>query len=185
MLRSISRIRFVDPIRRLNSMSSIHDFEAVLNNGEKISLSQYKGHPCVVVNIASKWGATEGEYKALLKLYNTYGERDEGLRILAFPCNQFGKQEPGTDAEIKAFAESKGFKGDLFKKIEVNGKGQDPLWKWMKSQKNGAGTLGNDIKWNFTKFLINQQGQVVCREGVTTSSEKLAPRIEKLFPTPF
>jgi len=162
------------------------DFKAVLNSGEEISLSKFKGHPTIVVNVASKWGATDSEYKALQQLLNQYSEREGGLKVLAFPCNQFGKQEPGTDAEIKAFAKGKyGFTGELFQKIEVNGKNAHPLWAWMKKQKHGSGTLGNDIKWNFTKFLIDQEGHVVRREGVTTSSSTLAPRIEKLFPNPF
>lgn len=94
-------------------------------------------------------------------MYRRYAER--GLRILAFPCNQFGKQEPGTDAEIKEFAEGFGVKFDMFSKIEVNGDGAHPLWKWMKNQPKGRGTLGNAIKWNFSKFLINKEGQVVKR----------------------
>nr|XP_003230816.2 PREDICTED: phospholipid hydroperoxide glutathione peroxidase, mitochondrial [Anolis carolinensis] len=94
-------------------------------------------------------------------MYSRYAER--GLRILAFPCNQFGKQEPGTEADIKAFAAGYGVKFDMFSKIEVNGEGAHPLWKWMKSQPKGRGTLGNAIKWNFSKFLINKEGQVVKR----------------------
>ncbi|KAJ6655208.1 hypothetical protein lerEdw1_005686 [Lerista edwardsae] len=86
-----------------------------------------------------------------------------GLRILAFPCNQFGHQEPGSPEEIKATAAQFGVKFDLFSKIEVNGDGAHPLWKWMKNQPKGRGTLGNAIKWNFSKFLINREGQVVKR----------------------
>lgn len=166
-------------------MSSLHDFSGVLNGGEKINFSRYAGHPCLVVNVASKWGVTDAEYKALTKLINDYSQREGGLRVLAFPCNQFGKQEPGTDEDIKEFVKKYNFTGDLFTKIEVNGKNADPLFTWMKTQKNGKGTLGNDLKWNFTKFLIDQKGLVVCREGTTTCSDKLAPKIEKLFPTPF
>ncbi|KAF4117873.1 hypothetical protein G5714_002426 [Onychostoma macrolepis] len=88
---------------------------------------------------------------------------EKGLRILGFPCNQFGKQEPGTDAEIKAFAKGYNAKFDLFSKIEVNGDGAHPLWKWMKQQPKGRGILGNNIRWNFTKFLIDREGQVVKR----------------------
>ncbi|KAF7237085.1 Phospholipid hydroperoxide glutathione peroxidase [Varanus komodoensis] len=96
-----------------------------------------------------------------LEKYSRYAEK--GLRILAFPCNQFGKQEPGTNEEIKAFAAGYGVTFDMFGKIEVNGDGAHPLWKWMKSQPKGRGSLGNAIKWNFTKFLINKEGQVVKR----------------------
>ncbi|KAK9409055.1 phospholipid hydroperoxide glutathione peroxidase mitochondrial [Crotalus adamanteus] len=94
-------------------------------------------------------------------MYTRYAEK--GLRILAFPCNQFGKQEPGTNQEIKAFAETYGVKFDMYSKIEVNGDGAHPLWKWLKNQPKGRGTLGNAIKWNFSKFLINREGQVVKR----------------------
>ncbi|ROL51515.1 Phospholipid hydroperoxide glutathione peroxidase, mitochondrial [Anabarilius grahami] len=96
-------------------------------------------------------------------MHATYAEK--GLRILGFPCNQFGKQEPGTEAEIKEFAKGYNAEFDLFSKIEVNGDGAHPLWKWMKDQPKGKGTLGNNIKWNFTKFLIDKEGQVVKRYG--------------------
>ena len=100
---------------------------------------------------------------------------------MAFPCNQFGKQEPGSDAEIVEFVKKYNFAGDLAAKCDVNGKEAHPLWAWMKKQKNGRGTLGDDIKWNFTKFLIDQDGQVVCRETTTTPAINLAPAIEKLL----
>uniref|UniRef100_S4R6F9 Glutathione peroxidase n=1 Tax=Petromyzon marinus TaxID=7757 RepID=S4R6F9_PETMA len=95
-------------------------------------------------------------------MHKQYAE-SHGLCILAFPCNQFGKQEPGTDAEIKEFVQQYNVKFDMFSKIDVNSDSAHPLWKWMKSQPNGRGTLYNAIKWNFTKFLINKQGQVVKR----------------------
>ncbi|KAK7159895.1 hypothetical protein R3I94_006046 [Phoxinus phoxinus] len=94
-------------------------------------------------------------------MHATYAEK--GLRIMGFPCNQFGNQEPGTEAEIKTFAEGYKAEFDLFSKIDVNGDDAHPLWKWMKEQPKGAGFLGNNIKWNFTKFLIDRQGQVVKR----------------------
>ncbi|CAM4586338.1 unnamed protein product [Leuciscus chuanchicus] len=96
-------------------------------------------------------------------MHATYAEK--GLRIMGFPCNQFGKQEPGTEADIKEFAKGYNAEFDLFSKIEVNGDGAHPLWKWMKDQPKGKGTLGNNIKWNFTKFLIDREGQVVKRYG--------------------
>uniref|UniRef100_A0A7M4FDQ4 Glutathione peroxidase n=1 Tax=Crocodylus porosus TaxID=8502 RepID=A0A7M4FDQ4_CROPO len=106
-------------------------------------------------------GKTDVNYTQFVDMYARYAER--GLRILAFPCNQFGKQEPGDNAQIKAFAERYGVKFDMFSKIDVNGDDALPLWKWLKDQPKGRGTLGNAIKWNFTKFLIDQQGQVVKR----------------------
>ena len=100
-------------------------------------------------------------YTQLAQLHASYAEK--GLRILGFPCNQFGKQEPGNEAEIKAFAAGYNVHFDMFSKIEVNGDGAHPLWKWMKKQPKGGGLLGDAIKWNFTKFLINREGQVVKR----------------------
>lgn len=94
-------------------------------------------------------------------MHATYAEK--GLRILGFPCNQFGNQEPGTEEQIKDFAKGYNAEFDLFSKIDVNGDNAHPLWKWMKSQPHGKGTFGNNIKWNFTKFLINKEGQVVKR----------------------
>ncbi|TNM97811.1 hypothetical protein fugu_014057 [Takifugu bimaculatus] len=94
-------------------------------------------------------------------MHASYAEK--GLSILGFPCNQFGGQEPGTNAEIKDFANGFNAKFDLFAKIDVNGDKAHPLWKWMKAQPKGKGTLGNNIKWNFTKFLINREGEVVKR----------------------
>ncbi|CAM2109213.1 unnamed protein product [Caretta caretta] len=94
-------------------------------------------------------------------MYARYAEK--GLRILGFPCNQFGNQEPGDESQIKQFVASYGVKFDLYSKIEVNGNNAHPLWKWMKDQPKGRGTLGNAIKWNFTKFLINKEGHVVKR----------------------
>ncbi|KAG6934932.1 glutathione peroxidase 4 [Chelydra serpentina] len=94
-------------------------------------------------------------------MYARYAEK--GLRILGFPCNQFGSQEPGNESQIKQFVANYGVKFDMYSKIEVNGNNAHPLWKWMKDQPKGRGTLGNSIKWNFTKFLINREGQVVKR----------------------
>ncbi|TMS20433.1 Phospholipid hydroperoxide glutathione peroxidase [Larimichthys crocea] len=96
-------------------------------------------------------------------LHARYAER--GLRILAFPSNQFGNQEPGNETQIKQFAESYHVQFDMFSKINVNGDNAHPLWKWLKDQPNGKGFMGNSIKWNFTKFLINREGQVVKRYG--------------------
>ncbi|CBY25160.1 unnamed protein product [Oikopleura dioica] len=96
-----------------------------------------------------------------------------------------GKQEPASDEKIAEFVKKYNFQGELFQKIEVNGKNAHPLWAWMKTTSKGKGTLGNDIKWNFTKFVVDRAGQVVDRAATTTSSAKLAPQIEKLLQSPF
>lgn len=110
-------------------------------------------------------------------MHASYAER--GLRILGFPCNQFASQEPGTEAEIKEFAKGYNAEFDLFSKIDVNGDNAHPLWKWMKVQSKGKGFLTNNIKWNFTKFLINKEGQVVKRYGPNEDPDV----VEKDLPT--
>uniref|UniRef100_A0A3B3UD84 phospholipid-hydroperoxide glutathione peroxidase n=1 Tax=Poecilia latipinna TaxID=48699 RepID=A0A3B3UD84_9TELE len=137
---------------------SIYEFSATDIDGNEVSLEKYRGHVCIIVN-----------YTQLTKMHATYAE--QGLRILGFPCNQFGGQEPGTEAEIKEFAKGYNAEFDLFSKIEVNGDNAHPLWKWMKAQPKGKGLLGNNIKWNFTKFLINKDGEVVKRYGPTDDPE--------------
>ncbi|GCB69105.1 hypothetical protein scyTo_0013917 [Scyliorhinus torazame] len=128
-----------------NKATSIYDFHAKDIDGNEVSLRKYQNF--------------------LVELYDKYAER--GLRILAFPCNQFGKQEPGDEATIKKFAGDYNVKFDMFSKIDVNKDSAHPLWKWMKVQPKGKGFLGNAIKWNFTKFLINKEGQVVKRYSPT------------------
>jgi len=116
-------------------------------------------------------------YSQFAEMHAKYAER--GLRILAFPSNQFAGQEPGSNAQIKEFAKSYNAEFDLFSKIDVNGDNAHPLWKWLKEQPNGRGFLGNGIKWNFTKFLINKEGQVMKRYGTMTDPVE----IEKDLPT--
>jgi len=161
------------------SAASAHEFSYVMNDGSVKEMADYKGHVVVVVNGASKWGVTDREYRQLQQLVDECSSL--GVRFIVFPCNQFGSQEPGSDETIKKFLEKYGYTGDLASKIEVNGKNAHPLWKWMKKQKNGRGTLGDDIKWNFTKFLLDQDGQVVCRLGTATEMKKLSPEIAKLL----
>lgn len=102
-------------------------------------------------------------YSQFAEMHAKYSER--GLRILAFPSNQFANQEPGNETQIKAFAASYNARFDMFSKVNVNGADAHPLWKWLKEQPNGRGFLGSRIKWNFTKFLINREGQVMKRYG--------------------
>uniref|UniRef100_A0A8C8SK05 Glutathione peroxidase n=1 Tax=Pelusios castaneus TaxID=367368 RepID=A0A8C8SK05_9SAUR len=143
-----------------HSAKSIYEFHATDIDGRDVSLEKYKGFVCIITNVASK-GKTDVNYTQLVDMYARYAEK--GLRILGFPCNQFGNQEPGNEPQIKQFAANYGVQFDLFCKVEVNGSNAHPLWKWMKEQPKGRGTLGNAIKWNFTKFLINREGQVVKR----------------------
>ena len=154
---------------------SVYDFSAKLNNGANQSLADYKGRVLLIVNTASQCGFTP-QYKGLQELYAKY--HDKGLEILGFPCDQFGHQEPGTDEEIKSFCDLKyGVTFPLFSKIEVNGDGAHPLYKWLKSEKGGL--LGDAIKWNFTKFLVNKQGTVINRFAPNTKPEKIAADIER------
>ena len=154
---------------------SVYDFSAKLNNGTNQSLADYKGKVLLIVNTASQCGFTP-QYKGLQSLYAQY--HDKGLEILGFPCDQFGHQEPGTDEEIKSFCDLKyGVTFPLFSKIEVNGDGAHPLYKWLKSEKGGL--LGDAIKWNFTKFLVNKQGTVINRFAPNTKPEKIAADIER------
>lgn len=154
-----------------------YDFSATRNDGSTQSLADYRGKVVLVVNTASKCGFTP-QYKGLQALYSSHGPR--GLEILAFPCDQFGHQEPGTDAEIAAFCETNfGITFPLFSKIEVNGSKAHPLYAWLKSQKGGLLTDG--IKWNFTKFLVDRQGEVRGRFAPTKTPAALLKEIETLL----
>lgn len=155
-----------------------HDFTATLNDGTEQPLSAYRGKAVLVVNVASKCGFTP-QYRGLQALYERLQPR--GFEILAFPCDQFGRQEPGTDAEIAHFCETNfGVTFPLFRKVEVNGAGAHPLYTWLKAQKGGL--LGSGIKWNFSKFLLDPQGRVVDRFAPTTAPDALAPKIEAVLP---
>jgi len=145
---------------------SIYEFSANDIDGNEVSLEKYKGHVCLIVNVASKWGFTDKNYKQLQALHEEYAE-SKGLRILAFPCNQFGSQEPGTNEEIKQFATGKyGAQFDMFAKISVNKDIGHPLYKYLKHKQGG--TLGDFIKWNFTKFLVDKEGLPVKRYAPNT-----------------
>ena len=158
-------------------MTSAFDFSARGIDGTEQPLSQYKGTVVLVVNTASKCGLTP-QYAGLQELYDTYRER--GFVVLGFPCDQFGHQEPGTEAQITQFCEtSYGVTFPMFAKIEVNGVGAHPLYQWLKEQQRGA--LGGSIKWNFTKFLVDKKGKVVDRFAPTTTPSAIEPQIEKLL----
>ena len=154
---------------------SLYDFSAQLNDGKVKKLSEYEGQVLLIVNTASKCGFTP-QYKGLQGLYAKFKKR--GFELLAFPCDQFGHQEPGTDREILSFCETNyGIEFPLFSKIEVNGDGAHPLYKFLKRQKGGL--LGNSVKWNFTKFLIDRGGEVVERYAPMTPPERIAADIEE------
>ncbi|MAC37506.1 MAG: glutathione peroxidase [Halieaceae bacterium] len=159
-------------------MSTAHDFSAELASGEETSLSQFQGQVLLIVNTASKCGFTP-QYAGLESLQQRYETR--GFSVLAFPCNQFGAQEPGTETDIQSFCEMNyQTTFPLFSKIEVNGAASHPLFTHLKEQ--APGILGSkQIKWNFTKFLVNQQGEVVRRYAPSTDPKAIAADIEALL----
>ena len=156
---------------------TLHDLTATRNDGTEQPLSDYRGKVLLVVNTASQCGFTP-QYQGLQALYQRH--RAEGLEILGFPCDQFGHQEPGDDAEIATFCERNyGVTFPLFKKVEVNGAGTHPVFAYLK--KSAPGLLGDSIKWNFTKFLVDREGRVVDRFAPATPPEKIEADIEKLL----
>ena len=163
-----------------NSQSNqkFYEFSANDHSGNKISMEQYKDKVVLVVNTASACGLTP-QYEGLQNLYNEY--KDQGLEILAFPCNQFKQQEKGSDEEIKSFCDLNfniAFK--LFSKIEVNGDNAHSMYKYLK--KAAPGIMGSEaIKWNFTKFLINKNGEVVKRFAPITKPSAIVSNIQKLL----
>jgi glutathione peroxidase len=154
---------------------TLTDFDATSLDGQEVDLSAYAGQVVLVVNTASQCGFTP-QYAGLQELYDRYGE--QGFTVLGFPCDQFGHQEPGTEEEIGAFCERNyGVTFPMFSKVDVNGDGAHPLFKWLRDQKGGL--LGDRVKWNFTKFLVGRDGQVLDRYAPTTAPAKLAGDIEK------
>ncbi|TNJ34748.1 glutathione peroxidase [Arenimonas terrae] len=151
-------------------MTTAYDFSAKTLEGTDLSLDAYRGKAMLVVNTASKCGFTP-QYTGLEKLWRKY--QDKGLVVLGFPCDQFGHQEPGDEEEIKNFCSlTYDVSFPMFSKIEVNGAKAHPLYKWLKSEK--AGLLGMEgIKWNFTKFLVGRDGQVLKRYAPTDTPEKI------------
>lgn len=154
---------------------SIYDYTAKNAKGEEISLANFKGKVLLVVNTASQCGFTN-QYEGLQKVYQNYHEK--GFEVLAFPCNQFGKQEPGDMQEITNFCEAR-FKTNfpIFEKVEVNGNGAHPLFRYLTNKKPGI--LGSkNIKWNFTKFLVDREGNPIKRYAPTVTPETIARDIE-------
>lgn len=158
-------------------MTSIYDFTAKSLDGKDVSLGDWRGKVMLIVNTASKCGFTY-QYQGLEALHRDYAAR--GLAVLGFPCNQFGKQEPGDAAEIANFCSlTYDVTFPMFAKIDVNGDNAHPLYTWLKTQKRGF--LFSRIKWNFTKFLVDRSGKVVGRFGPTTKPEALRAAIEALL----
>lgn len=158
-------------------MATAFDFSAETIDGFDKQLGDYRGSVLLIVNVASQCGFTP-QYGPLQNLHEKYA--DQGLVVLGFPCDQFGHQEPGDNDEIAAFCESHyGVTFPLFAKIDVNGKDAHPLYRWLKSEQGGM--LVEAIKWNFTKFLVDRQGNVVRRYGSGTSPEDIAGDIAELL----
>ncbi|WP_345295315.1 glutathione peroxidase [Luteimonas vadosa] len=156
-------------------MQTIHQFSATDIDGRVKPFSEYSGKVLLVVNVASKCGFTP-QYEGLQALWRTY--RDRGLVVLGFPCDQFGHQEPGDEAEIKNFcALNYDVDFPMFAKIQVNGDDAHPLWKWLKDEKGGFLGIGA-IKWNFTKFLVGRDGKVRGRYAPNQRPDELRPEIE-------
>ena len=157
-------------------MSELFGFDVETIDGQTISLDRFRGRVLLVVNVASRCGMTP-QYAALEALYRRY--KDRGFAVLGFPCNQFGGQEPGSSKEIDTFCrEQYDVTFPMFAKIEVNGAGAHPLFKFLKTQKKGL--LGTEaIKWNFTKFLVDRNGEIVSRFAPTDTPEKIEPQVER------
>ncbi len=156
-------------------MPQLSDFKATTIDGDVQSLEADAGQVVLVVNTASQCGFTP-QFEGLEQLYRQYG--DQGLVVLGFPCNQFGNQDPGSDEEIGAFCQKNyGVSFPMFSKVDVNGEDAHPLFQWLRTEQGGL--LGDAIKWNFTKFLVGKDGQVLKRYGSTTKPEKIVADIEK------
>ena len=157
---------------------TVYDFQARTIDGREISLAEYQGKVLLVVNVASQCGFTP-QYKGMQGIYGR--NRDRGFEILGFPCNQFGKQEPGSEEEIRSFCDvNYGVEFPLFSKIDVNGPATHPLYAFLKESKPGL--LGiQSIKWNFTKFLIDRQGRPIKRYPPQTKPEDIESDIQALL----
>ena len=165
-------------INAKENQMSIYDFNVKTIDGQEISMSKYKGKVLLIVNVASKCGFTS-QYEGLENLYEKY--KNEDFMVLGFPSNQFANQEPQSNEKIKEFCSlTYEVKFDMFAKIDVNGENEAPLYKFLKS--NQKGILGSEnIKWNFTKFLVDKNGKVVDRFASTTSPESIEKDIIKLL----
>ena len=154
--------------------TNFYQFSAKSLQGKEVNMEEYHGKTVLVVNTASKCGLTP-QYEGLEKLYDKY--KDKGLVVLGFPCNQFANQEPGDEKSIsEGCLINYGVTFPMFSKVDVNGENAHPIFKYLKSELNG--TLGNNIKWNFTKFLIDKDGKPLKRFAPTTKPEKIDKYLE-------
>ena len=154
---------------------NIYDFKVKAQDGSDVSLADYKGKVLLIVNTATGCGFTP-QYDGLQDLYEKY--QAQGFEILDFPCNQFANQAPGDDGEIHSFCTGRyGITFPQFSKIDVNGKNESPLFKYLKSQKGGI--MGSNVKWNFTKFLVDKNGNVIDRFAPTVTPEKIESKIKE------
>ena len=160
---------------------SIFDLSYTDNHGQEVDLGQYQGHPLLIVNTASQCGFTP-QYDGLQELHERFGGGqlgEQGLVVIGFPCDQFGGQEPGDDAEIAEFCRvNHGVSFPLSTKVEVNGSGTHPVFQWLKSQ--AGGLMGSRIKWNFTKFLVSPDGRTVTRYAPTVAPAKISDDVAAL-----
>ncbi|EXB37364.1 putative phospholipid hydroperoxide glutathione peroxidase [Morus notabilis] len=158
--------------------NSVYDFKVKDAKGNNVDLNQYKGKVLLIVNVASQCGLTNSNYTELNQLYDEF--KSQGLEILAFPCNQFGAQEPGTNEQILESACNRfNAKFPIFAKVDVNGENAAPIYKFLKESKGGL--FGDNIKWNFSKFLVDKEGNVVDRYAPTTSPLAIKKDIKKLM----
>jgi glutathione peroxidase len=162
-------------------MSAIFDVEATAIDGTPRSLGEFRGRVLLVVNVASRCGYTP-QYEGLEALYRRH--RDRGFAVLGFPCDQFGNQEPGSEAEIQAFCSTRyDVTFPMFAKVDVNGDGAHPLWRLLKAERPGV--LGSEaVKWNFTKFLVGRDGRVVRRYGPRDTPERIGRDLGPLLDEP-
>jgi len=156
---------------------SIYDFNVTSIDGQDVSMANYKGKVLLIVNVASECGFTS-QYEGLQKLFLEF--KDDGFMVLGFPSNQFSEQEPASNKEIKFFCQSTyDVSFDMFAKIDVNGKHEIPLFKYLKKEQGGF--LTDAIKWNFTKFLVNKEGKVIDRFASSTKPKDIKRSIKKLL----
>ncbi|MBQ4603012.1 MAG: glutathione peroxidase [Clostridia bacterium] len=154
---------------------NIYDFKVKAQDGSNVSLADYKGKVLLIVNTATGCGFTP-QYDGLQDLYEKY--QAQGFEILDFPCNQFANQAPGDDGEIHSFCTGRyGITFPQFSKIDVNGKNESPLFRYLKSQKGGI--MGSNVKWNFTKFLVDKNGNVIDRFAPTVTPDKIESKIKE------